>query len=112
MPIKKKSSPKKSLPYVVLRADSGVYCGTRVSEAPNGDGRMTVVLRDFRRIWSWAGFIGTRAVHTVEDISNYGVGPTSKVSSVGAETTIADARVSVVCRPAARTILEAATWAK
>ena len=109
-----KSAKKKldHVDYVVARADSGVYCGERVSETPNGEGRMTLRLRNFRRIWKWEGFIGVQAVHTVEDISVYGVGPTSKVSAVAAAITIADARCAVVCSGRARAILEAAKWAQ
>ena len=111
MAAKKSPKLKPSAPYVVLRADSGVYVGERVSFTPNGDGRMTVILRQMRRIWNWAGFTGVQAVHTVEDIANYGVGPTSKVSATVAEGTIADARLAVTCTPKAREVLEAAKWA-
>ena len=106
-----KNSAKKPLHYVILRADSGVYCGTQVSSSPNGGGHTTTKLVDFRRIWKWFGFEGIQAVHTVEDIAVHGVGPKSKVSSVAPEITISDVRCSLVCSDKARAILECATWA-
>jgi hypothetical protein len=79
-------------PYVVVRADSGVYCGYLVEETPTGGGFASVRLAEQRHIWEWEGFSVADHVHTVEEVAARGVGPGSKVSRICAEGTVHDAR--------------------
>lgn len=102
------AATKKS--YVVVRADSGVYCGLLVSKKPQGESHMVVELESVRHIWRWFGFSADKPVHTCEDIAVRGVAPTSKVSAAAPSATISDARAVFVCNVESRKVLEAVEW--
>lgn len=106
------SKPKAPSPrYVVVRADSGVYCGYLVEETPTGGGFASVRMTEQRHIWEWEGFSVVDHVHTVEEVAARGVGPKSKISRACAEGTVHDVRaICFVVDEAVIKGLQEAAW--